>query len=88
MGGRMNYKRAENFVLCSKAERRELQGIRPLKSKFDGVERISSKSFKLKKRYKGECPFCGCILYIKDGKFGKFVGCINYPKCKFTKNLN
>lgn len=30
------------------------------------------------------CPRCGGELVFKNGKYGAFWGCINYPKCKFT----
>ena len=33
------------------------------------------------------CPQCGSLLIEKNGKFGKFYGCSNYPKCNFTKNI-
>ena len=33
------------------------------------------------------CPQCGGLLIEKNGKFGKFCGCSNYPKCNFTKNI-
>ena len=34
------------------------------------------------------CPECGSgRLSIKLGKFGAFVGCSNYPDCKYTKPL-
>lgn len=33
----------------------------------------------------GGCPECDGELVLKEGKFGKFVACSNYPKCKFTK---
>jgi DNA topoisomerase-1 len=33
------------------------------------------------------CPECGGDLIIKSGRFGKFVGCTNYPTCRFTKPL-
>ena len=33
------------------------------------------------------CPKCGERLLVKNGKFGKFLGCSNFPKCKFTKNI-
>ena len=33
------------------------------------------------------CPKCGGKIVIRDGKYGKFYGCSNYPKCKFTKNM-
>ena len=31
----------------------------------------------------GKCPECGADLILKFGKFGEFVGCSNYPKCKY-----
>ena len=33
------------------------------------------------------CPSCGARLVIRESKYGKFYGCSNYPKCKFTKNM-
>lgn len=32
-----------------------------------------------------KCPRCGGNLIEKSGKYGKFFGCSNYPKCNFTK---
>ena len=35
------------------------------------------------------CPECGKgRLSIKFGKFGAFLGCSNYPECKYTKQLS
>lgn len=36
---------------------------------------------------KEKCPECGGQLTIKEGRFGKFIACENYPKCKFTKAI-
>jgi DNA topoisomerase-1 len=34
------------------------------------------------------CPSCGAgRLSLKLGKFGAFIGCSNYPECKFTRQL-
>lgn len=33
----------------------------------------------------GGCPECRGELVVKEGKFGKFIACSNYPECKFTK---
>lgn len=37
------------------------------------------------------CPSCNCtdktmggILLIRKGEYGEFLGCSNYPKCKYT----
>ena len=30
------------------------------------------------------CPKCGNKLIERNGKYGEFIGCSNYPKCKYT----
>ena len=35
------------------------------------------------KIYTGVCPRCGGTLIERKGKYGKFYGCSNYPKCRF-----
>ena len=32
----------------------------------------------------GKCPRCGGNLVLRNGKYGQFYGCSNYPKCKYT----
>ncbi len=34
------------------------------------------------------CELCGSKMIIKNGRFGKFAACPNYPKCKNTKTLD
>lgn len=34
-----------------------------------------------------ECPKCGGALIIRRGKYGKFIGCSQYPTCKFIESL-
>ena len=35
------------------------------------------------------CPSCGTgSLSLKLGKFGVFIGCSNYPECRFTRQLS
>lgn len=34
------------------------------------------------------CPRCQNKLILRNGKYGKFYGCSNYPNCKFTKPIN
>ena len=33
------------------------------------------------------CPKCESALVIKAGPYGKFIGCSNYPKCRFIEPL-
>ncbi len=34
-----------------------------------------------------KCEKCGADMVLKDGRFGPFLGCSKYPKCKFTKKI-
>lgn len=34
----------------------------------------------------GICPRCGGTLVQRNGKYGYFYGCSNYPRCRFTAN--
>lgn len=33
------------------------------------------------------CPECGKPLSIRLGRRGSFIGCTNYPECKYTRNV-
>ena len=41
---------------------------------------LKEKSNKIKKDI---CPKCGGTMVLRNGKYGKFKGCSNYPKCRF-----
>ncbi|WP_024955483.1 type I DNA topoisomerase [Sulfurospirillum arcachonense] len=34
-----------------------------------------------------DCPDCGEPLVKRKGRFGEFISCSTFPKCKYTKNL-
>lgn len=34
-----------------------------------------------------KCPKCGAELVIKEGRYGKFIACPNFPKCRYTKRM-
>ncbi|MDD5383163.1 MAG: type I DNA topoisomerase [Candidatus Margulisbacteria bacterium] len=36
---------------------------------------------------KEKCPDCGKPLVIRQGRYGDFLACSGYPKCKYTKAL-
>ncbi|WP_373274130.1 type I DNA topoisomerase [Campylobacter lari] len=33
------------------------------------------------------CPDCGGDLAIRKGRYGEFIACLNFPKCKYSRNL-
>lgn len=35
----------------------------------------------------GECPSCGSALRLIEGQYSLFLGCSNYPNCRFTENI-
>jgi DNA topoisomerase I len=34
-----------------------------------------------------DCPQCGAPLVKRAGRFGEFISCSTYPKCKYTRNI-
>jgi ssDNA-binding Zn-finger/Zn-ribbon topoisomerase 1 len=34
-----------------------------------------------------DCPDCDGYLIKKKGKYGYFLGCINYPKCNHMERI-
>ena len=34
----------------------------------------------------GKCPRCGGNLVPRNGSYGRFYGCSNYPRCRYTLN--
>jgi DNA topoisomerase-1 len=80
-GAPMQVKLGRNgkFLSCSKYP--ECKNARPLK-----VDR--EKEEKLQKEFKDEkCSKCGSPMVIKNGRFGEFLACSGYPKCKTTRPL-
>jgi DNA topoisomerase-1 len=33
------------------------------------------------------CPTCGKPMVIKTGRYGRFIACVDYPKCKTSKKI-
>jgi DNA topoisomerase-1 len=54
-------------------------GFEPtVKNAFEHMEKTGKETGEL-------CPNCGNPLVIRNGKFGAFVACSNYPECKYIK---
>ncbi|MCP4360796.1 MAG: type I DNA topoisomerase [Chloroflexi bacterium] len=34
-----------------------------------------------------ECPDCGSPLVYREGRYGRFIGCSNFPKCRYTEQI-
>ncbi len=71
------------FLSCSNYP--DCKNAKPLE-KISEEEQLEIE--KLQKEYEGEtCEKCGADMKIKAGRYGKFLACSNYPKCKNNKNL-
>ncbi len=46
------------------------------------------KSLKIAENIDEKCPECGGDLLKRSGRFGEFVACGNFPKCKYARNLD
>src|SRR5690606_22827424 len=33
------------------------------------------------------CPQCGKPLLYRHGRYGRFIGCSNFPKCRYTEQI-
>lgn len=52
------------------------------------VEAAYDKMEKIQPEKTGEvCPDCGGDVVIRNGRFGKFKSCINYPTCRWHESL-
>ena len=50
-----------------------------------GYKEIPSQ--KIAKPIDETCPVCGAPLVIRKGRFGEFIACSAYPKCKYTRPI-
>ena len=53
----------------------------------EGKKNIPSQ--KVAKPLEGEfCPECGGQLLLRKGRYGEFIACSNYPKCRYTRQVD
>jgi len=52
----------------------------------DGKKNI--KSLKVAIPTGEDCPKCSSELLLRKGRYGEFIACSNFPKCKYTKNTD
>jgi len=52
----------------------------------EGKEKIVS--LKLAKPLGRNCPQCGSELLLRSGRYGNFIACSGFPKCKYTEQVD
>ena len=67
--------------------------IQFLRDFYDDFEPLVEKAYEKMPKKELEkvgraCPECGGDLVYRNGRFGKFISCINYPTCKYTENAD
>ena len=54
------------------------------KNKSNIIEGYTSRTYNPNIKY---CPKCKAPLRVVNGKYGKFYGCSNYPRCEYSEKI-
>ncbi len=74
------------FLACSAFP--DCKNIKPLSENGEKDKKADEQLKKLQEKYKDEiCDKCGAAMAIKNGKYGPFLACTAYPKCKNIKSI-
>ncbi len=78
-----------------KVAQRKLDKVRLLSEFYDRFKKLLDIAYEKMEKIKPDpevtditCELCGAPMVIREGRYGKFLACSNYPKCKNTKPLN
>lgn len=71
-------KELSNIIISNNLEDKRLrkQHVKDIRTKINNDKELESNMI---------CPKCSNKLVERNGKYGKFIGCSNYPKCKYIK---
>ncbi len=61
---------------------------KPFHSKVVDIEKSVTRKDVTQQELDEKCPDCGSQLSLRLGKRGNFIGCTNYPECKYTRNVS
>jgi DNA topoisomerase-1 len=61
---------------------------KPFKDRIDHTQENVDRSQVTQEAIDETCPECGGQLAKRLGRNGLFIGCSNYPECKYTRNLD
>lgn len=77
---------ADKETMIRIAERLQDANIDSVQTRKEHVKMVKEKQADQERAAAGEpCPKCGGTLVLRKGKYGEFIGCSNYPKCRFLK---
>lgn len=69
----------------------ELDNIKELRQFYDTFDPLLQVAYEKMEKKELErtgdaCPECGNELVYRIGRYGKFISCINFPSCRYTKS--
>lgn len=64
-----------NYPACRNTKTIDKDG-NPVEKKVEEPEKIGE-----------QCPECGADLVKRKSRFGEFIACLNYPKCRYTREI-
>ena len=70
-----------------KISKGEMEDTFFLKSFYNGLEIEINKVSPTQEKVERLCPKCGSKLVFRTGKYGAFIGCSDYPKCKYAEKV-
>lgn len=78
----------EHLDEIAQGDRNNIEEVRTFYEKFEPLlDEAYEKMEKKELERTGEmCPDCGAELVYRNGRFGRFISCINFPSCRFTKS--
>ncbi|MGL6299007.1 MAG: DNA topoisomerase I [Methanobacteriaceae archaeon] len=68
------------LISFGKANQRQRACLDPKCGKHDQIQKEAE--------VVGKCPECGKHLLKRSGRYGDFIGCEGFPKCRFTKSID
>lgn len=73
-----------------KIAEKDANNVKVLKDFYNKFEPCVEEAFDKMEKKEAEktgeiCPECGSELVIRNGRYGKFTACSNYPTCKYIK---
>lgn len=78
----------DNLDSIARGEENLVQVLRdfynPFKIELDKTEKNTQK-IDIEEKVDEKCPQCSSNLIVRYSRYGKFLGCGSFPKCKFTK---
>ena len=61
-------------------------GYNPICKEARGASRYSYKDTEDYSGDSDKCPRCGSDLEERDGRYGTFIGCTEFPDCRYTRD--